>query len=291
MLPRTKTIYHPNFIAGYYLKILLANLLKQIPRSTQHNWNVKQQLDMFGSDWGSNNRERLETLSVINNNQKLLAINKSLVKIIAIKKYIARYANRIKDGIGQADKIVLKHIKKAAEVLGLNPTLSFIQISLSFYYRLRKPKKCSFSLINLCRVRHPTQLLEKQVEIIKEYAQNELYNHWPLSSVFHQILRDGTAFFCLSTFYKYVFLLGIKRAKPSNRRTNHKTGIGATKCLQILHADITEFKTADNKKVNIYLIIDNYSRGYFELAGQLLTQGIYCFRQYIKSLSAIFDSF
>lgn len=157
MLHRTKTIYHPNLIAGYYLNILPAELFKQIPRSTQHDWNVKQHLNMFGSDWGSSNRKRLETFSVINNNKRLLAINESLVKIIAIKKYIARYANRIKDGIGQADKTVLKHIKKAAFTLGLNTTLSYIQIYSSFYYGLSKPKKCNFSLINLCRIKHPNQ--------------------------------------------------------------------------------------------------------------------------------------
>jgi hypothetical protein len=78
--------------------------------------------------------------------------------------------------------------------------------------------------------------------------------------VFHQILRDGAAFFCKTTFYKYVQLLGIKRTKPIHRRTSHKTGIRADDCLQVLHADITEFKTADNKKAYIYLIIDNYSR-------------------------------
>lgn len=135
-----------------------------------------------------------------------------------------------------------------------------MQISTSFYRRLSKIKKCSFSFTNLCRVKHPYQLLEKSVSVIKDYAHREEYLHWPLSSVFHQILRDGAAYFCKSTFYKYVQLLGIVRCKPSHRRTNQKTGIRALKCLQILHADITEFKTADNKKAYIYLIIDNYCR-------------------------------
>jgi transposase InsO family protein len=255
-----KTIYHPNFIAGYYLNILPPDLLHKIPRSTRHDWNVKQHKNMFGSHWGCNNRQRIETLALINGNETLLAINKTLVKVIAIKKYIAKHIIRIKGGIGNADKIVLTHIKKAATVLGLSTTLSYIQITASFYRALSKPKKCSFSLLNLCRVKHPAQLLQKQVAVIKEYAQNEIYNHWPLSAVYHKILRDAAGFFCKSTFYKYVCLLGIKRIKPVHTNTNHKTGIRATGCLQMLHADITEFKTADNKKAFIYLIIDNYSR-------------------------------
>jgi putative transposase len=97
-------------------------------------------------------------------------------------------------------------------------------------------------------IKHPNQLLQKQVTVIKEYTSKAEYLHWPLSSVFYQILRDGATYFSKSTFYKYVRLLNIKRHKPVCRRTNHKKGIRALKCLELLHADITEFKTADNKK-------------------------------------------
>jgi hypothetical protein len=55
--------------------------------------------------------------------------------------------------------------------------------------------------------------------------------------------------------------LGIKRFKPVSRRTNHIKGIRTLKCLELLHANINEFKTADNKNAYIYLIIDNYSGG------------------------------
>lgn len=260
MHPGIKTIYHPNFIAGYFLNLLPVDLLKQVPRSTRHDWNAKRDKLMFGSCWNCNNRQHMETLALINSNETLLAVNKALIKVIAIKKYMGKHITRIKDGISKANKTVLAHIKKAATVLGLNTTLSFIQITASFYRVLSKPKKCSFSLLNLCRVKHPNQLLQNQVKVIKEYAINTSYSHWPLSSIYHQILRDDAGFFGKSTFYKYAALLGITRFRPLHRRTNHKTGIRAGKCLQVLHADITEFKTADNKKTYIYLIIDNYSR-------------------------------
>jgi putative transposase len=202
----TKTIYHPHLITGYFLKILPTNLLQQIPRSTQYDWNKKQGKSMFGNDWSDKNKERLKTLQLIHNNDSLLKINNALLKIIAIKKYTAKYALRIKDGIGKADATVLTHIKKAASILGLHTTLSYLQITPSFYRGLSKIKKCSFSILNLCRVKHPNQLLEKQVTVIKEYTSKEEYLHWPLSSVFHQILRDGAAYFSKSTFYKYVHL-------------------------------------------------------------------------------------
>jgi putative transposase len=278
----TKTIYHPHLIAGYFLKILPPNLLQQIPRSTQYDWKKKQEKNMFGNDWSDKNKERLKTLQLIHNNDSLLKINNALLKIIAVKKYIAKYALRIKDGIGKADATVLTHIKKAASILGLNTTLSYLQITPSFYRGLSKIKKCSFSILNLCRVKHPNQLLEKQVTVIKEYTGKAEYLHWPLSSVFHQILRDGAAYFSKSTFYKYVHLLGIKRFKPISRSTNHKKGIRALKCLELLHGDITEFKTADNKKAYIYLIIDNFSRSILAWQISYLRKASITFENLIK---------
>ena len=84
--------------------------------------------------------------------------------------------------------------------------------------------------------------------------------HWPLFAVYHQMRRDGAAAFTLSTFYKYVSLLHLKRSHANKRRKNHHTGIRAAAPLQILHADSTIFKTADNHKNYIYLIQDNFSR-------------------------------
>jgi hypothetical protein len=53
----TKTIYHPHLITGYFLKLLPTDLLQQIPRSTQYDWNKKQKKNMFGNDWSDKNKE------------------------------------------------------------------------------------------------------------------------------------------------------------------------------------------------------------------------------------------
>ncbi|HZK64311.1 MAG TPA: hypothetical protein VFC34_09205 [Puia sp.] len=74
------------------------------------------------------------------------------------------------------------------------------------------------------------------------------------------INKDGAAHMRLSTFYKYVSLLSLKRSQAFSRRKNHTLGIRAIAPFQILHADLTEFKTEDQKKAYIYLVQDNYSR-------------------------------
>jgi hypothetical protein len=72
--------------------------------------------------------------------------------------------------------------------------------------------------------------------------------------------KDSAAHMTLSTFYKYVSLLNLKRSRVFSRRKNHSLGIRVTAPLQILHADLTEFKSEDQKKAYIYLVQDNYSR-------------------------------
>jgi hypothetical protein len=94
----------------------------------------------------------------------------------------------------------------------------------------------------------------REINVIKAYCEDLRYLHWPLASIFHQIIRDKAAFFTISTFYKYVFLLGLKRKWARHRRKNHHTGIRAQAPLQVLHADTTVFRTADNLKSYIHLI-------------------------------------
>jgi transposase InsO family protein len=79
-------------------------------------------------------------------------------------------------------------------------------------------------------------------------------------SIYHQIRRDKAAFFTVSTFYKHVSLLGLKRKLARHRRKNHDIGIRAHAPLQILHADTTVFRTADNRQSYIHLVQDNFSR-------------------------------
>jgi putative transposase len=79
-------------------------------------------------------------------------------------------------------------------------------------------------------------------------------------------IRDGAAHFHLSTFYKYAGLLQLKRKMLLHRRKNHSTGIRAAAPLQLLHADVTVFRTVDNVKAYIFLVQDNFSRAILQFA-------------------------
>ena len=126
------------------------------------------------------------------------------------------------------------------------------------YYWIEE-KNCQLSTIDLCRSRHPNQLLKSEVKTIKEYLLNDNFRNWSVLSVYYQALRDQTVFMGIGTWYKYARRLGIRR---KFFRLNHKKKIGirASKPLQIFHMDVTIFRPLDNTKVYIYLLIDNFSR-------------------------------
>src|SRR5258708_23731479 len=260
MLVRPKTSYHPYLLVAFYLNCLPADLLQRIPRSTRHDWNHKDQIALYGYDWYNENRQLFDTLREVTASKQLLRINRALLRIIALKRFIVRYHDRIKGNIFHINEVVLNTIHKIIGTISLKTTIKYLQRSYSWYWQLKKNQRCRSSVFSLCRIKYPAQLLVGEINIIKAYCSDPRLLLWPLASVYHQIRRDKATFFTISTFYKYVSLLGLKRKLARHRRKNHDIGIRAHAPLQILHADATVFRTADNRKSYIHLVQDNFSR-------------------------------
>ncbi|MDR3715635.1 MAG: hypothetical protein P4L51_22725 [Puia sp.] len=260
MTARIKSSYHPCLLVAFYLNCLPDDLLQHIPGSTKYGWSHKDHVALVGYDWYMQNRHTFDALQQVATSQKLLKINKALLRVIALQKFIRVYAHRIKDNIYSTGDVVLSNLGKVSPIFGVKKTLRYLQQPYCWYLSLKRKNKCHSSIFSLCRVRHPSQLLTKEINTIKAYCSAIRFLHWPLSSVYYQMRRDRVARFTLSTFYKYVCRLHLKRSRPRHRRKNHHIGIRATAAYQILHADSTVFKTLDNAKNYIYLIQDNFSR-------------------------------
>src|SRR5260370_12123512 len=96
MLVRPKTSYHPYLLAAFYLNCLPADLLQRIPRSTRHDWTRKDQIALYGYDWYNANRPLFDTLLEVTASKQLLRINRALLLIIALKRFLIFYHDRIK---------------------------------------------------------------------------------------------------------------------------------------------------------------------------------------------------
>ncbi len=255
-----KTSYHPAVLVAFYLQCLPQELLQHIPRSTQYDWLHKNLSACFGYEWYCQNQHFFYTLKEVAGNKRLLQVNRAMLRIIAIQNFLKSYAAQIHERAFNAAATVVSNIKKVQDVLGITVTLKLMNFSYQQYWQLRQKLRCKKSLFNLCLSKHPAQLMRNEVSIIKKYCEDRRFIHWPLASIYHRIIRDGVAHFHLSTFYKYTGLLQLKRSLPAHRRKNHFTGIRAAVPFQLLHADVTVFKTADNIKAYIHLIQDDFSR-------------------------------
>jgi hypothetical protein len=94
--------------------------------------------------------------------------------------------------------------------------------------------------------------------ILKKYIEDPDFAPWSLASIYYQILGNNAAFFALSTFYLYARKLGLSKNFKSFKE--RKEGIRASKPGEIIHADITEYRLTDHRKVYIYHFADNFSR-------------------------------
>jgi putative transposase len=235
-------------------------MLQIIPRSTRFDWDKRDLQNSFGYDWFLKNKDLFQTLQLVAMNKKLLKINRVLFQIIAISRFMRVNMAGIKAGRMSLKTVVVSNIQKVGKIIGVTKALSYLDLNFRQYIRLKRNITCSSSVLNLCRIKHPAQLLQKEIETIKTYCLQPSYQFWSICSLYHQMRKDGAAHMRMSTFYKYVSLLSLKRSQAFNRRKNHTLGIRATAPFQILHADLTEFRTEDQKKAYIYLVQDNYSR-------------------------------
>lgn len=211
MFPRPKASYHPYLLIGFYLNCLPADLLQRVPRSTRHEWLHKDQAALVGYEWHVQNRSLFNTLQEVAASRQLLRVNRALLRIIALTRFMGLYQHRLKDNIYNIHAVVLTTLEKVMEVVGCRTTLKYLERFYSWYLQLRRKQRCRSSLFSLCRIKYPAQLVAREIEVIKSYCSDPRFLLWPLAAIYHQIRRDKAAFFTISTFYKYVSMLGLKR--------------------------------------------------------------------------------
>ncbi len=261
-----KTTYCPLVLVAFYLNFLPDDLKYMIPRSTLYDWKHKNTESLFGYHWCYQQQMLFHTLQQVAANKKLIKINRVLIRVIAVQRFIKKYNGQIQNKLFNAAAVVVCNIEKIKDVLGSNLALKILSLSYQQYYQLRNKTRCVKSALNLFLLKHPAQLLSKEVHGIKTYCEDNRFLHWPLSSVYFQMIRDKAARLHQSIFYKYVSLLNLKRKQAAHRRKNHHIGIRSAALLQLLHADVTVFKPLDHIKAYIFIVQDNFSRAILDYA-------------------------
>ena len=261
-----KRQYHPFIPFAFHLRILPEKATQQVPRSTRHYWSKKDLQQLAGYEFAIQQQDVLHTLAVIASNKHLITVNKALIKIIAISRYINKNAQSIRSGRTHIVNCFINQVNRISKVMGLRKTLHWCKFSYVQWQRLLNKKVCTNSPFQLCRRKHPAQLLNREIILLTSTCNDPVYAAWPLSSIYHQLIRTGLLYCSLSSFYKYCAKLVSRPSLPHSRRKNHCQGIRAENPLQILHADITLFRTTDGALSYIYFIQDNRSRSILQYA-------------------------
>jgi hypothetical protein len=251
--------YHSNMIFAFQMKLLPQKMLSLIPYSTRNNWKNYNTNKQIGAKDSSISSSDIDTLKKLLSRKKLLAavailmrINDVLLKTFANvrghKKLLANSKNKIINIAERFDKSLEKQ-----------RILRWFGVTMQqFHYWKRNLKKCPSSIIDLCRTKHPQQLTTTETKTIQKYIENQDFAPWSLASIYYKILGNKAAFFALSTFYLYARKFGLSKNFKSFKK--RKEGIRASKPGEIIHADITEYRLTDHRKVYIYHFADNFSR-------------------------------
>lgn len=255
--------YHPN------LKLLAINNLlptyykKIIPASTISTWKSKPDCvkRIIGMETFACHEDFVKIIEDLSTRPLFFKGVRIFRKVVSTYSVIFNSAENKKELFRLNKSAVIDCIVSVKKSIGLKRACAIFGITVNqFSFWKKSFIGCSNSSLNLCRKTYNHQLLETEIAIIKRYFTAKEFLFWPASSVYHQILKDKVAFFSISTWYNYLKLLGIKRVLQTHRRKNHKIGLRASAPLEMLHMDMSIFKTINNTKVYLYVICDNFSR-------------------------------
>ena len=227
---------------------------QEIPHSTASTWRNQTSMNFKGSQFLYMQQEGIEWYELFLERQKLkrtvqvlcrvwITLAPILKPVLQAKQHTALVFDQLQNLFQVTSK------KFACKLVGWSPA--------SLRYRTKKIQ-CALSPLHLCFRRHPAQLAAREIAVIKDLMGRSELSCWPVSSIAWYAKRENLLHISLSTWYKYVQLLGLKRRfiRPPDKTK----GIVSTAPNQFLHVDTTFMPLPDGTKAAIVFVSDNFSK-------------------------------
>lgn len=246
---------------GLLNDVLSIEQIATIPRSNISRWKNETDDKYHFCEINDVINQEIELIKRLNQSSKIKRINQSYFKLADTFHEVIAKVKGVKSLINEQKELIVNTIEKVKDVIPINKALQVFKISRSTFenYKSILIHKCESSYFKWCTQRFPHQLLATEITTIKTYMDNLIYSHWSKSSVYLKALRDENLNCGISTFYKYCRLLGFQN-KPRRKKSDHYQPLRTSYPNQVWCADVTIFKTADNVKHHIHLLIDHYSK-------------------------------
>lgn len=112
-----KSTYHPAIVLAFYMNLLPSDMTKQIPRSTLHDWKSKKEsVQLFGYSWYLQNKNIFDTLELICKYNRLLQINRAMLRIFALQRFYQQYKTAIHQNKLNTTAVFLNHLRKPRSI-------------------------------------------------------------------------------------------------------------------------------------------------------------------------------
>jgi transposase InsO family protein len=262
MPPKNSKNKYDTFMVWLYSQnkehLIPENIRREIPYSTISGWRGLDYSSYVGHEVSILQKQAIEQY-------ELFEAHKNLKKIVfTFSKLWVQLSNVVLPVLTKSKEnkvLVLESLQQLFQVLPKKVALHIFNISPTTFYNWMAVEKvnCGLSPIDLCYKRHPLQLAKVEVEKITTLFKNTDFQCWPASSIYYYALRENELSISLSTFYKYVNLLGLKRKwkKSIFEKTNP---LVTTKPNEYIHIDTTFWTLTNGIKAAIVLVCDNFSK-------------------------------
>lgn len=237
--------------------LIPADIKAEIPHSTASTWRSLDYRELIGHELRHIQEEAVNHYSLMEQHQNLKRTIRVITKVwISISEHVLPYIHKQKELQGKVvncvqDLFTALPKKIVLRLSGLSPSM--------FYERLSLVKmKCGISPSQRCFKRHPLQLSLSEVRKIKHLFNEPEMACWPASSLYYFGVRYRELYISLSTFYKYVRILGLKRRfRPPIKKL---VGLRSSKPNEYLHVDTTIWELEHGVKAYVVFVTDNFSK-------------------------------
>ena len=259
--------YHSGIKTCYALgieeEVLPENFIKNIPNSTSHYWKNENPDKYLGAEFVTKIDADLDNVKLVLN-ENLKKINQGYFAFCRLYLTILSFIGKkqFKAIIKQNRNTVVDLIENLPDGFDKKIVCKFLKISSNSYstWKRLKTYACSASPIGLCFKKIPHQISKAEIEILKKFMTNQKYIHWPISSIWGQAFKESKISMAISTWYRYVRILGYSQARKKPKKPRKRGSVKAEKVNQIWHMDVSHYKTIDNVKFYIYTVVDNFSK-------------------------------
>ena len=228
-----------------------------VPHSTASAWRKRDVTSLLGHELRAVHAEALDFHALFARHQRLRSTVIVLAKVwMHVSDIVLPVLLRNK---AHGERLV-NAVQLLFTVMPRRKALRIVDLSSSaFHDRITWIKlRCGLSPLDRCFARHPLQLALREVGLIKDLFADPAFHCWPACSIYYHAARNLGLGMALSTFYKYMAALGLKRSWP--KATRKSIGIRASKPNEFLHIDTTFYEFQPQVKAAIVLVSDNFSK-------------------------------